>query len=704
MKIAQVHLGLLPIPPNGWGAVEKIIWNYKLALENLGHQVEIPYINDIKLGMYDIVHVHAWNHALELRDKKIPYIFTCHDHHTFLYGKNSILYYNNLEAMRYAELAIVPAEYLIEYFENIPIYLEHGVDTHYYSKKDKSEEIQLLCVGNNGLIEDKTFDRKGFRFAIEAAKELNLPITVVGPTNNNKHFFEVNNDLYFDKLNILYDLNDNDLLDVFNTHHILVHATNVEAGHPPLTLLEAASCGLPIITTDCCGDLYITEIQRNANDVQEKIKKVLSSYDSEVEKTLNSVKNFDWSIIAKKLSHEYSNIINIGKIKMSNNKNMKDSALYIYDTAKHMKFKNTFEVNFIDGPFLQILGPNDKEYSVEFVDLDSNNVVYSAKLKNNTWGKCSKKYSFNCKIVARSEDGEYFEHTYNPTGKRVLISFESSSLGDTLAWFPCVEEFRKKWNCNIIVSTFLNDLFKEKYPHFEFVTPGSTVHNLYAKHSFGIFYKENEYNTECHPTNPIETSLQEIALDILGLERIETKPLIKNIKPYTENKKPYVTIAIHSTAQAKYWNNPTGWQETVDYVKSLGYDVYLLSKEEDGYMGNKNPEGVIHIKDKSLEEIGGYILGSKLFIGISSGLSWYSWALNVPTILISGFTDEKLEMKNDVYRVINKNVCNGCWSKYTFDKGNWNWCPVNEKTEKQFECTKTIKFGDVKEKIDAILI
>lgn len=704
MKIAQVHLGLLPIPPNGWGAVEKIIWNYKLSLEKLGHQVDIPYINHIENGMYDVVHVHAWNHALELRDRGIPYIFTCHDHHTFLYGKNSILYHNNLEAMRCAELAIVPAPYLIEYFQYIPIYLEHGVDTTFYANQRKSEEIKLLCVGNNGLIEDQAFDRKGFRYAIEAAKQLDMPITVVGPTNNNKMFFESNTDLYFDKLNILYDLDDNELLDIFNSHHILIHATNVEAGHPPLTILEAAACGLPIITTDCCGELYINQIDRHTNDVINKIHHVTSSYTNEVEKTLNSVKQFDWSMIANKLSKEYLNTINIRNMKMENNKNMKNSALHIYNTVKHMQFKNTFEVNFIDGPFIQILGPNKKEYSVEFIDLESNEMIYATRMNNNTWAKSSRKYAFNCKIIAKSNDGEYFEHTYNPTGKRVLISFESKSLGDTLAWFPYVEEFRKKWNCHVIVSTFLNDLFKEKYPHLEFVSPGSTVHDLYAKHSFGIFYKENEYNTEYHPRNPIEISLQQIASDVLALEAKEVKPLIKDMRTYDKNEKPYVTIAIHSTAQAKYWNNPTGWQETVDYIKSLGYDVYLLSKEEDGYMGNKNPNGAIHIQNKSLEEIAGYILGSKLFIGISSGLTWYSWALNVPTILISGFTDENLEMKNNVYRVINKNVCNGCWSKHVFDKGNWNWCPVNEKTDKQFECTKTITFGDVKEKIDAILI
>lgn len=132
MKIAQIHLGLLPIPPNGWGAVEKIIWEYKLELEQLGHQVDIPYINEIKKGEYDIVHVHTWNQALELYQMGIPYIYTCHDHHVFLAGKDTQLYKDNLLAMKCSELSIVPAKYLIEYFDGIPIYLEHGVRLENY--------------------------------------------------------------------------------------------------------------------------------------------------------------------------------------------------------------------------------------------------------------------------------------------------------------------------------------------------------------------------------------------------------------------------------------------------------------------------------------------------------------------------------------------------------------------------------------------
>ena len=41
MKISIVGPGIMPIPPTGWGAVEILIWDQKLALEKLGHQVDI---------------------------------------------------------------------------------------------------------------------------------------------------------------------------------------------------------------------------------------------------------------------------------------------------------------------------------------------------------------------------------------------------------------------------------------------------------------------------------------------------------------------------------------------------------------------------------------------------------------------------------------------------------------------------------------
>ena len=75
------------------------------------------------------------------------------------------------------------------------------------------------------------------------------------------------------------------------------------------------------------------------------------------------------------------------------------------------------------------------------------------------WSKLNTQYykEYVCKIY----DGDtlVYEHKTNLTKKKVYIAFESKSLGDTLAWISQCEEFRKKHNCELIVSTFMNELF-----------------------------------------------------------------------------------------------------------------------------------------------------------------------------------------------------------------------------------------------------
>ena len=356
---------------------------------------------------------------------------------------------------------------------------------------------------------------------------------------------------------------------------------------------------------------------------------------------------------------------------------------------------NAINFNFVDGVFVEIKGEIENSYTVTLTDTKTQKVEYVNTMKNNTWCKSNKKYCIDWKIELIDSHGKITKYMFNPTKKRVFITFDSFSLGDTIAWIPYAEEFRKKWNCTVIVSTPHKLLFENMYKDLEFVMPGTVVNDLYARFALGLFMRNNDYDLDRNPIQPNTIPLQKIASDILGLEYREIKTKIEKPEPF-KSEKPYICIGLHSTAQAKYWNNPTGWQELVDYVKENGYDVYLLSKEDDGYMGNKIPNGVIHIKNKTLNEIASYLVGSDGFVGISSGLSWFAWGLDVPTILISGFTDEKLEMTHDSIRIINNNVCTNCWGRHKFDKGDWNWCPDNKGTPKQFECSKSITFDMVK--------
>ena len=88
MKIALILIDPnISVPPKGWGAIEKYMWEYKVNLEKLGHQVELCYPNSTDLDTFDIVQVHTSNQALYLAQRGIPYIFSFDDTHAVYYGK-----------------------------------------------------------------------------------------------------------------------------------------------------------------------------------------------------------------------------------------------------------------------------------------------------------------------------------------------------------------------------------------------------------------------------------------------------------------------------------------------------------------------------------------------------------------------------------------------------------------------------------------
>jgi autotransporter strand-loop-strand O-heptosyltransferase len=359
-------------------------------------------------------------------------------------------------------------------------------------------------------------------------------------------------------------------------------------------------------------------------------------------------------------------------------------------------------INFIDGPFIEIKNSSYTKHKVSFINKDTYRVEYSNEIGNNCWVKTNKKHFVNWQIKIEDENKNLiYNYDLDFKDQKVYIALDSKSLGDTLAWFPYVEEFRKKHNCEVIVSTFHNYLFKPYYPHLKFINPGETAHGIKAMYTVGWYYNEdNTVNYDRNPRDFKDQSLQKTASDILGLEFKEVHPIIANKNP---KKKKQIAIAMHSTTQAKYWNNPTGWQEVVDWCKEKGYEVKLVSREGDGYMGNHYPKGITKHPEGSLEVLMDELLQSEAFIGIGSGLSWLSWALEIPTVLISGFSKDYTE-PSICYRITApEGKCNGCFNTHRLDPGDWNWCPVHKGTDRQFECSKSITSEIIIEKLKKIL-
>ena len=128
-----------------------------------------------------------------------------------------------------------------------------------------------------------------------------------------------------------------------------------------------------------------------------------------------------------------------------------------------------------------------------------------------------------------------------------------------------------------------------------------------------------------------------------------------------------------------------------------------MSQEEDGYMGNRNPIGVEQFPRSPIDKVIEELKRSKAFIGISSGLSWLSWAVGTPTVMISGFTESYNEMQDCIRISAPEGKCSGCWNRYKFDPGDWNWCPDHKGTPRQFECSREITSDMVIKELEKIL-
>jgi autotransporter strand-loop-strand O-heptosyltransferase len=217
----------------------------------------------------------------------------------------------------------------------------------------------------------------------------------------------------------------------------------------------------------------------------------------------------------------------------------------------------------------------------------------------------------------------------------------------------------------------------------------------------------NDVDHLYQPCDYQQIGLQGAAAYLLGVDLTETRPRIALAETARPIAEPYVCIAVQSTMQAKYWNNPTGWHDIVTVLKDAGYRVICIDQTPvngEGMVWNHIPHGVEdETGDRSLLERARWIKHAEFFIGLSSGLAWLAWALEKPVVLISGFTHPLNEFATP-YRIINYHACNSCFNdvRLPFGHHDFLWCPRHGGTPRQFECTRLITAEHVKSVIRRI--
>ncbi|MGE4302371.1 MAG: autotransporter strand-loop-strand O-heptosyltransferase [Victivallaceae bacterium] len=365
----------------------------------------------------------------------------------------------------------------------------------------------------------------------------------------------------------------------------------------------------------------------------------------------------------------------------------------------------TFDFN--DG--IRILFPhNGKTYRVCFSDIDSGIILYNADTVEGAYVTSVKKFfiRFKLQIFRPREETPIFEHVYDPRGKEVMIQLPVSTIGDSIGWFSYVERFQKKHKCKVIcvMMPHISMLVRDQYPDITFVSKEDTVkYKPYACYYMGLFFKGNVDN---QPIDFRYIGLHRTAGYILGVDPSDDPPRF-NLSAPRRIKEPYVCIAAQSSSQAKYWNNPHGWLDVVQFLKDKGYRVLCVDRDAVyGHGINQNfiPYGTENFTGlRPLQERVDLIKDADFFIGLSSGLSWLAWGCRVPVVMISGFTHPTNEFATP-FRVINYHTCHSCWNdmRVDFDHYDFLWCPRLKNTPRQFECTRLISSEQVIKTIKSI--
>jgi autotransporter strand-loop-strand O-heptosyltransferase len=289
-----------------------------------------------------------------------------------------------------------------------------------------------------------------------------------------------------------------------------------------------------------------------------------------------------------------------------------------------------------------------------------------------------------------------------------LIQIPQGTLGDPLGWFPYVVKFKEQHGCRLTcaISEPLIGLLRDTHPDITFVTFDEVnPERYYATYNMGLFFDDDDRLFQ--PCDFRHVGLHRTAGYILGVDPAEVPPRVAVASGGRPIVDPYVCIAVQSTTQAKYWNNPVGWREVIGYLRQAGYRVVCIDQKPFhgvGLVWNHIPHGVEdQTGDRPLSERARWLKHAEFFVGLSSGLSWLAWAVGVPVVMISGFTHPTNEFATP-HRIINYHACNSCWNdvRHRFEHNNFLYCPRHANTPRQFECTRAITAEQVKEAIRKI--
>tara|TARA_B100000902_G_scaffold161131_1_gene156653 strand:- start:818 stop:1765 length:948 start_codon:yes stop_codon:yes gene_type:complete len=302
MKISIIGPGIMPIPPTGWGAVEILIWDQKLALEKLGHEVQIvntqspvEIIKQINAFRPDFVHIQ-YDDFIELYSY-IQYPCAITSHFGYLEQPNRWDYYGARIAKPFQD--IKPNVFCLSY----------GIKEVYQNILNIPSE-RLFVTPNgvninefNYVSDPKHSDRSIYLAKIDYRKRQYLFQSI-------KTLWYAGNvaDTRFDQSkNYLGEWSKHTLYNNLTHYGNLVLLSDGEAH--PLVCMEALAAGLGVVVSqwgaanlDISKDFITVIPEEKINDIEYVESRIIENREYSVQhrdEIREYVKQFDWTTVIK---------------------------------------------------------------------------------------------------------------------------------------------------------------------------------------------------------------------------------------------------------------------------------------------------------------------------------------------------------------------------------------------------------------------
>lgn len=178
--------------------------------------------------------------------------------------------------------------------------------------------------------------------------------------------------------------------------------------------------------------------------------------------------------------------------------------------------ENKIYITFAEGPKVEIIGNDPKEYHIIFYN-ENKQVVSQSKIATNMWCSALVRYYEKWTIEVRTENETVVKETFSLKNKRAKILIDNSDIKEVLSIIDLIDQFQKLHECHIDCIVLDEDLQKtlsKSYNNISFYFKDTSSTDYYVTYIIAKFEDHTYYTKVAH----YEKDFKKIAMDVLGID------------------------------------------------------------------------------------------------------------------------------------------------------------------------------------------